>query len=304
MKLFIIGNGFDLAHGIKTSYFDFRNFLEENYPRFLEQLENMHGLYPNSDFSKKQEILWKDFESNLPNIIDTELVESGSHIDMGVEIEEGIEDTLDEYWRNEFKFIEKLNEKIEEWIMQINIDKAEKKKFKFKCNKNTFFFTFNYTLMLEKIYRIKENNILHIHGDISGDNYPPAIGHGNEDIIDEFREKAQMSGEKYLEKEASIFNALANYHENTLKDINYFMRENSYFFQRISNVDKVVIMGISFGKVDIPYLEKIKNSISNYAIWEVYYYKEDEEKRFRDIVISIGISSENIIVKHTNELYE
>lgn len=138
MELFIIGNGFDLAHGLKTSYLDFRNFLENDNNDFLQQLENMYDFYPRSNFTKK-EILWKDFENNLPQIIDTELVERGSNIDMGLEIEEGIEDTLDEYWRNEFKFIEKLNEKIEEWIMQIDINKAEKKKFKFKCNKNAFF---------------------------------------------------------------------------------------------------------------------------------------------------------------------
>ena len=32
MKLFIIGNGFDLAHGLKTSYEDFRAYLQEEYP--------------------------------------------------------------------------------------------------------------------------------------------------------------------------------------------------------------------------------------------------------------------------------
>ena len=158
--------------------------------------------------------------------------------------------------------------------------------------------------MLEKVYRIRENNILHIHGDISGDNYPPAVGHGNEEIIYELCEKARMSREKYLEKEVSIINALANYHKNTLKDIDYFINENSYFFEKIANVNKVFIMGISFGKVDMPYLEEIKNSISNDTIWEIYYYKEDEEEFFRDSIISIGIPSENIIVKHTSELYE
>ncbi|WP_375104117.1 AbiH family protein [Paenibacillus sp. RS8] len=31
-SLFIIGNGFDLAHGMKTSYEDFHEYLKENYP--------------------------------------------------------------------------------------------------------------------------------------------------------------------------------------------------------------------------------------------------------------------------------
>ena len=32
MNLFIIGNGFDLAHGLKTSYEDFRRYLLEECP--------------------------------------------------------------------------------------------------------------------------------------------------------------------------------------------------------------------------------------------------------------------------------
>ena len=30
-KLFIIGNGFDLAHGMKTRYSDFRDYLIDEY---------------------------------------------------------------------------------------------------------------------------------------------------------------------------------------------------------------------------------------------------------------------------------
>lgn len=31
-KLFIIGNGFDMAHGLPTSYNDFREYLIKEYP--------------------------------------------------------------------------------------------------------------------------------------------------------------------------------------------------------------------------------------------------------------------------------
>lgn len=35
-SLFVIGNGFDLAHGIKTSYEDFHQYLnDDNYPDAL-----------------------------------------------------------------------------------------------------------------------------------------------------------------------------------------------------------------------------------------------------------------------------
>lgn len=45
-KLFIIGNGFDKAHGLKTSYWDFRNYLEKYAEGFLIRLENMYNIAP------------------------------------------------------------------------------------------------------------------------------------------------------------------------------------------------------------------------------------------------------------------
>ena len=36
MKLFILGNGFDIAHHIKTEYSDFKRFLENYNPEILE----------------------------------------------------------------------------------------------------------------------------------------------------------------------------------------------------------------------------------------------------------------------------
>lgn len=58
--LFIIGNGFDKAHGLKTSYWDFRNYLEKHAEEFLVQMENMYSIAPferlDKRFKKNKEI--------------------------------------------------------------------------------------------------------------------------------------------------------------------------------------------------------------------------------------------------------
>lgn len=36
MRLFIIGNGFDLHHGLKTSYRDYALFLQTRYPDVMD----------------------------------------------------------------------------------------------------------------------------------------------------------------------------------------------------------------------------------------------------------------------------
>ena len=54
MKLFLIGNGFDRAHGLPTDYWDFRSFLSKVHPDFLMGFEEHYQLYlgtPDEEFT-------------------------------------------------------------------------------------------------------------------------------------------------------------------------------------------------------------------------------------------------------------
>lgn len=59
MKLFIIGNGFDLQHGLKTNYLDFLKFNEKSDSgrRFINSLDKFQHC--------PTDHLWSDFERNL-----------------------------------------------------------------------------------------------------------------------------------------------------------------------------------------------------------------------------------------------
>ena len=55
MKLYYIGNGFDLAHNLPTRYLDFKEYFKINYPeyyyRFIENGSNQYALqclYPST----------------------------------------------------------------------------------------------------------------------------------------------------------------------------------------------------------------------------------------------------------------
>ncbi|MFT0212826.1 AbiH family protein, partial [Pseudomonas sp. F1_0610] len=67
MRLYIIGNGFDLHHGLKTRYTDFGIFLRDEYNDVFEHLQEFFGfddLNP-SVSSSPVESMWNDFENNL-----------------------------------------------------------------------------------------------------------------------------------------------------------------------------------------------------------------------------------------------
>lgn len=55
-KLFIIGNGFNLAHEVESSYSDFKNFLEGNYTDTYDFVQT---------YCRPEMYEWQDFEDSL-----------------------------------------------------------------------------------------------------------------------------------------------------------------------------------------------------------------------------------------------
>lgn len=65
MDLFIIGNGFDLAHGLKTQYWNFREFLEWRDLNFLIQFEAGYYLDSGARDDVLKGVLWERLEENI-----------------------------------------------------------------------------------------------------------------------------------------------------------------------------------------------------------------------------------------------
>lgn len=85
MKLFIIGNGFDIGHGLATQYWNFRTYLEKMYPEFLYAFEEHYYIYPKMSDARKAELLWNELETNLANINEDVIIENGVNMDMNLD---------------------------------------------------------------------------------------------------------------------------------------------------------------------------------------------------------------------------
>jgi len=79
-KLYLLGNGFDIAHGIKTPYSSFRKYLSEHHETFLTRFEAMYHIQPLDDTEpwyteeaqkkwddRVYKDLWKKFEEDMGN---------------------------------------------------------------------------------------------------------------------------------------------------------------------------------------------------------------------------------------------
>jgi len=118
--------------------------------------------------------------------------------------------------------------------------------------KTNYFFTFNYTQTLERIYGISESNICHIHGmskdakksnDVDSEGL--IFGHGCESFDTDV---------------TNIVNTALNIAK---KPVNQCIDNNQSFFEKLEGVTNIYSYGFSFGEVDMPYIEKICLSIGD-----------------------------------------
>lgn len=293
MTLYIIGNGFDIAHGIKCKYSDFGDFLGENYSGYYESVVNA---YCHSNY------LWKDFESELPSCA-THIEEWG--LQMGNEMRDEIDyDPMDDmgigrWLDSQFNFLNKLPKYLRLWVESIDVNKSAV----YKIKSDALFLNFNYTATLENVYSIDPDNVKHIHGFVENKKEILVLGHCDQQTISYAQKKKQESQEAFLDHAISTFDRVAKYCETTLKRTEKIIEDNFRFFEQLFDTDEVIVIGHSFGKVDMPYFKKVLDSVSDNANWIAYYFEETDQTKFENSLLDLGVRKENISVRKTTELF-
>lgn len=300
MKLYVIGNGFDRAHDLPTSYWDFRKYLDSFYPEFLQQLEEHHFLYPGASDKMRKDTLWSEFELKLANIDENMITEPIQHIDLGLEdgSEIGIEDTLYYHFSNDTEYISSLSKYLKQWVRTIKIRDCKAKSS--LLLPTDYYITFNYTAILERTYKIPENHITHIHGSLREKDGNPVIGHGNIDCIRLANEKLEEAQNLFDERSTSMYRILKEYYEKTLKHTERYILKLSSI--RELSPTEIAVIGLSIADVDKPYIREIDNLTGNQVTW-IGYYRGNPDK-IRSELQKCDIPSNRIRMVSSAELFD
>lgn len=233
------------------------------------------------------EKLWSSFEENLENFN----WESFFYDNCNVQIDDenfelnstyGLEDEINEQSQ---KLIESIREAFECWIENIDIESVEKK---MNIEENSFFINFNYTLVLENIYQIQLDKIVHIHGDI----WNKQIIFGHNKVLDEdseIDENGDSNRTPFSDSESAAKQAFHAFY----KPVRNIIEANKHHFESFNTVKKIIILGHSLNKIDIPYFKEILSHTSN-AKWEVSYLDENQKKDKLQKLQIIGINKKDI----------
>lgn len=279
-KLFIIGNGFDSAHCLNTSYDEFRKYLCNTYMNG-ESGEDYMPMVPTVSIGPKGEEIcdmeeiasflvylisiaepdgskWSDLEASLGRLDYDEAFDT---------LPEELDDDGDiNYWHelynnedmasNLYTAVAYVKDLFAEWVDDIDVENAKAKpSFLSLIEPEDIFLTFNYTETLEEVYGVNKDRICHIHGK-QGENI--LFGHGNtRDYTDE-----------YMKKNIGSESSLTELDNFLRKDTEQALIEHKHFFDGIDDtIREVYSIGFSYADVDLIYIKEICKKLDVDAAW-------------------------------------
>lgn len=283
-RLFIIGNGFDLAHKLPTLYIDFKNYLVREYdidenkyfyaPEFSFDPDG--GMAYDDDYvagfvvftiSQVEGDKWSDLENTLGVLDYSDALDDYF-------AEEDPENPYEDVYRMEDRAsgivipMKRITNYFEDWIetIEINDDIQQLDSFKKLIDSETGFLSFNYTDTLEEVYHV--SNVCHIHGYQGGTIH---FGHGNLEDNYDYYQSSHMGAEDHL----------LDIHLALRKNIKVALDDSYDFFETITDeLTEIYSFGFSFGDVDLVYMKEIMSRCDSRNI--TWYLNGYDPKTRRD----------------------
>ena len=257
--LFIIGNGFDLAHGIKSSYWNFREWLGNNRSNLIGMMDI---------FFSNQRDVWSSIEQalgeyNEESILDYCRPDEEFDYDHSLSSSARVEDSPMAIFR---PVLEEFRQAFRDWVNSIEISGIEKV---YKLNTDSRYLSFNYTDTLETEYGIAQNKVTHIHGSrLNDDEY--IIGHNNN------RDPSSVWDDDGLTFEQQAYENIIVWMNEFTKQYNRNIANHSSFFDSLYDIKQIIVIGHSMSKVDWPYFREIIKNIGKEIPWIVYCHSIDD----------------------------
>ena len=282
-RLYIVGNGFDIHHGIASKYWDFKEWVQKN--RRDSSLVGMMDAFFSNDrefWGDIEKALCEYDEESITDFCEPENPEDFKYDHPG-QWQDGIEDsipwilgqTMDEF-RGAF----------DEWVRSINISGTETDLYIPRSSK---YLTFNYTETLEHVYGVPPQNVLHIHG--------CRINKGDEFVIghDESRDEDEpFLNEEILLPYQNAYSEVIRTMNEWRKDPENTIKKHEAFFKSLASCKGVCVMGLSYSEIDMPYLQAVANSVAPVCKWILKHFSVNDQKKAEIAADVLGLKDYSI----------
>lgn len=276
-RLYIIGNGFDLHHGIPSSYQAFGHYLRHVDTHTFKLVE---------EYFDVDDGFWSDFEDRLADFDAYTLVENASQFLVGYGADDWSESGHHDYQYEIDRVVEAISrsmrERFVEWIRQLAIPPASAiGDCRLAVESDATFLNFNYTPSLQLLYGVPDRNILHIHGSAADPTSRLVLGHGWEPKdVDPYQ--GTIVPEDVDTRVAEGRTIINGYFKDTFKPTKKIIADKRRFFEGLAHIEEVFVMGHSVAHVDHAYFSEVVAHVDrNKVRWKVSYHESPVEVRAR-----------------------
>mgnify|MGYP000956915866 FL=1 len=276
--LYVIGNGFDLMHGVRSSYYAFRDTLGKN-SALLHALEN---------FSTMEDI-WADFEEALAHF-NTNAMSDGLIVDNWLDILGAYDEDAgasEFYQATEaaanpiLTVVNALPRRFRMWVETLSIG-TDDRPLQDILRKNGKVLCFNYTEFIETLYGFPEDKICYIHGCRRKKKYFPKerliLGHMpredtysydfDDDSIKCIKDPFKLSMIDVAQD--NVIQLISEGDEVLTKNCSDIIYSKDTFFSSLNKIEYIVTIGHSLSPVDWDYFIEIVSRVPN--IKDVRWY--------------------------------
>jgi len=304
-SLVVIGNGFDMAHGIRSKYSDFHKYLTE-YEYERKQSKKSLIYAENGNISENvrkhilldklqkyipQEDLWSSFEKSL-GYLDYEKLKKNcfDYLNRHKDRNRMYHTNHDFQYiiQKELNFTDDIDYQFQRWIDRLNknvFSLPSILKILKECADSVGFLNFNYTDILERVYGVPRKNILYIHGK-AGENRKLILGHHDDSL---WRKEHFQQEEKFQETEADRI--IGCYFRKTYKNTEALAVQNREFFSGLKDCGRVYVLGHSLSKVDFDYFLEIRRNSKSDCEWIISYDSKSDLEHAEKFVKSLDITN-------------
>lgn len=293
--LYVIGNGFDIAHGVPSRYINFRDSMGKN-----------NNLRRNLETYLKVDDLWSDFEEALAHIDGSGLLGT---VDMWLDIMGAYKTdaqaadfcmAYETAAEPAMEILRMLPKSFRRWAETLKPSKEPV--YKNLLHQNGIYLNFNYTEFPETLYSVPSNNITYIHGCRTDKKQNLILGHAFESgEDDDWTPSMPLPKYKSKRKQEMLSAALegttrylVDYMANTTKNTKQLIAENREFFENVTTVETIMVIGHSLSLVDYPYFRETINHNQNKSNWLITWHSSRDLKSIRKFVGEMSIASNKI----------
>lgn len=283
-SLYIIGNGFDLWHGIKSSYWSFREYVKHRDSDVFREVEEY--LTTEED--------WSDLEASLANLDIDVIADNLGHFMPSYGADNWSDSGHHDFQYEVGQLVERLSSRLRylfgQWIRSLAIPTAASApRLLPPFDRNAVFLNFNYTSTLSTVYGVPPQRILFIHGCAAQPDEALVLGHAwspdDRPSLNDHPDVEEMDTRQY---EANAI--VDEYFSETFKHSTEIIAQNEDFFSSLDDVEDVWVLGHSLAEVDGPYFKALlaQNGIAR-SRWHVACREEDDWNERLGQLVGLGV---------------